>query len=227
MSHPLTRPDSRSSRHQAVSPASAPRTADEGKGKGISPQDKADPDSRTRPSTPASTRMAGPPPSSYVPSVGSRRGGRRESISSRQSTGSSIPVRAYMSPHPPSIVDSQKTAYHMRDPYVVVHGGRNSRGRDRDGMSRHSRANRRWWRSFPIHGWCFFVGFICPPAWWVASFVNPRSVVVSRMKDGGHIEEWNTTDNEALVWRFRCRLLSVLTLFLYIPIIVLAIVFGH
>ncbi len=194
MSHPLTRTDSRSSRHQAVTRTSALRMTDEGKGKGnagVGPQDKTELDSRTRPSTPCSTgRVSAHPPSAYVPSMGSRRGGRRESISSRQSAGSSIPVRAYMSPHPPSIVDSQRSAYHMRNPYRVVHGGRNPQGRDLDGMSRHSRANLKWWRSFPIHGWCFFAGFIFPPVWWVASFTNPRRVVVSKMRDGGLIEDF-------------------------------------
>ena len=174
---------------------------DESKGKSnatLRPPDNTEPESQTQASTPCSTGRTSippPPPSSYVPSTGSRRGGRRESFSSRLSAGSSIPVRAYLSPHPPSIVDSQKTEYHMRDPHLVVHGGRNSRGRDLDSISRHSRTNPKWWQTFPIHGWCFLVGFILPPIWWVASFTNPRHIVVSRMKEGGLIEEWNAADN--------------------------------
>ncbi|KAF8333574.1 uncharacterized protein EI90DRAFT_3052427 [Cantharellus anzutake] len=136
--------------------------------------------------------------------MSSRRGGRRGSISSQISARSSIPIRAFTSPHPPSIAGSHKTEYRLRDPYLVVHGGRNSRGRDLDTMSRYSRANRKWWRTLPPHGWCFFIGFIFPPVWWVASFTDPRHIVVSRMKDNGLIEEWNESDKGECFFMSEC-----------------------
>lgn len=81
------------------------------------------------------------------------------------------------------------------------------------------------YQRLPVHGWCFLLGFLLPPLWWAGCFLSPSRVVISRLRDNGLIEEWNELDPYAITWRFRCRLVSVLTIILYVPIITLAIIF--
>jgi hypothetical protein len=188
------------------------------------------------------------PPASYSPSfsstrVSSQNDHRRTSISSRLTSGGApIPMRAFLSPRPPSIAGNQLSEYHMQDPSLHL---RYSKTEQSEQAPRHIEVLR-WWQKLSIHGWCFILGFIFPPLWWAGAFLlRPRGVVLSRLKDNDLIEEWNDQDQGALfisypssmvsrifshtvalTWRFRCRLMSLFSLLIYTPIIVLAIIFG-
>lgn len=173
-----------------------------------------------------------PPPSSPAPGSTinrdySRSGtpSRRGSITSRFSAGgSSIPIRAIVSPRPPSAISRYPTpVYHLHDPTF-------EKRFSMDGTSSHfvtAESELGWWRRLPLQGWCFLIGFGFPPAWWYASVVAPRRVVFTRTRHNGLLEEWNQADQDALLWRFRCRLASLLTLCLYVVILVLAVVFAR
>lgn len=71
----------------------------------------------------------------------------------------SIPISALVSPHAPSIVPSGK--FHMRDPRRPPK----------------KLAETPWTLHFsteeepgsPVHAWCFFLGFILFPVWWIAA----------------------------------------------------------
>ncbi|OCH90416.1 hypothetical protein OBBRIDRAFT_730807 [Obba rivulosa] len=80
----------------------------------------------------------------------------------------------------------------------------------------------------PVHAWCFFVGFVLFPAWWIAAFLRtPRT----REVGGTDTEKAVTLDDpqvehDARTWRFRCRVMSVISVFTYIPFIVLVAIFA-
>lgn len=80
--------------------------------------------------------------------------GRRRSLSE-----ASIPMSALVAPHAPSITLS--SAYHMRDPHkppkvTPTEWSLRLKGPDDAGS--------------PVQAWCFFVGFVLFPMWWIASF---------------------------------------------------------
>ena len=71
----------------------------------------------------------------------------------------SFPISALVAPHAPSI--SRSSTYHMRDPrrppkIQPTEWSLKLKGPDEDGS--------------PIQAWCFFIGFVLFPIWWVASF---------------------------------------------------------
>lgn len=127
----------------------------------------------------------------------------------------SIPISALVSPHAPSIAPSGK--FHMRDPRRppkklaetpwTLHFG----GEDEPGSS--------------VHAWCFFVGFVLFPVWWVAALFlrTPRTRVVGDEK-GVSLDD-PQIEHDAKAWRFRCRVMSVVSLFTYIPFIILVVFF--
>lgn len=150
---------------------------------------------------------------------------RRGSITSRFSVGGgSIPIRAIVSPRPPSMISQHPmSVYHLHDPTL-------EKRFSMDAASTNfvtAESELSWWRRLPLQGWCFLIGFGFPPAWWYASLVAPRRVVFTRTRDNGLLEEWNQADQDALLWRFRCRLASLLTMCLYVVILVLAVVFTR
>ncbi|KAG8687328.1 hypothetical protein FRC11_007424 [Ceratobasidium sp. 423] len=88
----------------------------------------------------------------------------------------------------------------------------------------------------PMQGWCFLVGFFIPFVWWYASFVRAE-----RGYYGGGIwsrdveSQWEGVRTDvhrddgridAHAWRFRCRLMSAVSIVVYVPVIVLAAVFA-
>lgn len=79
----------------------------------------------------------------------------------------------------------------------------------------------------PFPAWCFFIGFILFPIWWVASFVP---IPKTRRLEGTDAEKGVTLDDpqvehDARTWRLRCRVMSAVSLLTYIPFIVLVAVF--
>ncbi|KAE9408303.1 hypothetical protein BT96DRAFT_914223 [Gymnopus androsaceus JB14] len=81
----------------------------------------------------------------------------------------------------------------------------------------------------PPHAWLFFFGFIIFPLWWVAAVLKiPRT----RRIEGGHDGQKSVVlddpqvEHDAKSWRFRCRIMSVVSLFTYIPFIILVAIFA-
>jgi len=80
----------------------------------------------------------------------------------------------------------------------------------------------------PIHAWLFFLGFVLFPVWWIAGFLV--RIPETRRIGGGEVEKGVVLDDpqvefDARSWRTRCRVMSVVSLFTYIPFIVLVAVF--
>ncbi|KIK69917.1 hypothetical protein GYMLUDRAFT_530903 [Collybiopsis luxurians FD-317 M1] len=75
----------------------------------------------------------------------------------------------------------------------------------------------------PIHAWLFFLGFILFPVWWIAGlFVGipkTRRLGKSVVLDDPQVE------HDAKSWRNRCRVMIVVSLFTYVPFIVLVTIF--
>lgn len=88
---------------------------------------------------------------------GSQRQQRRQSMSQYSQT--SIPISAILSPHAPSI--DRLSTFHMRDPRKPP-----------------LKRSVGWTLKFssggepgsPMQAWCFWVGFVLPPIWWLAAF---------------------------------------------------------
>lgn len=163
----------------------------------------------------------------------------------------SIPISALISPHAPS-VSHRSSIFHMRDPrrpapiqstpwslsFPTPAEGQSGyldrwnvisrlRGRSED----HKIVDRVGWTEgggSPVHAWLFFLGFVLFPVWWVAGFVV--GIPETRRIGGGEVEKGVVLDDpqvesDARSWRARCRVLSVVSLFTYIPFIVLVAVF--
>lgn len=127
----------------------------------------------------------------------------------------SIPISALVSPHAPSIVPSG--TFHMRDPrrppkkLAETPWTLYFRGEDEPGS--------------PVHAWCFFLGFALFPVWWIAALFlrTPRTRIVGDEK-GVSLDD-PQIEHDAKAWRFRCRVMSVVSLFTYIPFIILVVFF--
>ncbi|QRV92258.1 hypothetical protein RhiJN_20276 [Ceratobasidium sp. AG-Ba] len=91
----------------------------------------------------------------------------------------------------------------------------------------------------PRQGWCFIFGFILPFLWWYASFARAErgyygggvwSRDVEAQWEGVKTRKSDYRDDgriDAHTWRFRCRLMAVASLVIYVPVIVLAAVFAR
>ncbi|KAI0927726.1 hypothetical protein AcV5_008185 [Taiwanofungus camphoratus] len=141
-----------------------------------------------------------------------RRTDRRRSMSER-----SIPISALVTPHAPSVVTSS-SVYHMRDPRKPpkirpTEWSLRFRSEDEEGS--------------PLQAWCFFIGFVLFPLWWIASLCP---IPKTRCVGGTDTEKAVTLDDpqvehDARIWRIRCRVMSAVSFVTYIPFIVLVAVF--
>ncbi|KAH9950683.1 hypothetical protein B0H21DRAFT_776610 [Amylocystis lapponica] len=151
----------------------------------------------------ASMRSARRPESSHAD--------RRRSLSEI-----SIPISALIAPHAPSL--NRSSAYHMHDPRkppktTPTVWSLRLRSADEEGS--------------PLQAWCFFIGFILFPIWWVASF---SFIPKTREVGGTDTEKAVTLDDpqverDARTWRTRCRIMAGISFLTYIPFIVLVAVF--
>ncbi|KAH8085992.1 hypothetical protein BXZ70DRAFT_1002288 [Cristinia sonorae] len=160
-----------------------------------------------------STRSQQAPPTPTGSNHDSRRGtmDRRRSMSEM-----SIPISALIAPHAPSV--SRSSTYHMRDPkrppaVRPTSWSLHFKNEDEDGS--------------PLHAWCFFLGFVLFPLWWVASFVP---IPETRRVGGTDTEKAVTLDDpqveqDARSWRFRCRIMAGVAVVTYIPFIILIAIF--
>ncbi|KAI0763526.1 hypothetical protein BD413DRAFT_203684 [Trametes elegans] len=175
------------------------------------PNRSAIPSSLHRAASKTASMRSGARPESMAASA-HRHSERRRSMSEI-----SIPISALVAPHAPSI-SVRSSMYHMRDPRkppriqpTPWHLQR--RSEDQEGS--------------PIHGWLFFIGFVLFPLWYVASFWR---IPKTRLVGGTDPEKAVTLDDpqvehDARSWRFRCRIMSVVSLFTYIPFIILVAIF--
>ncbi|KAF8895218.1 hypothetical protein BD779DRAFT_1668535 [Infundibulicybe gibba] len=149
--------------------------------------------------------------------------------SRRSLSQTSIPMSALISPHAPSI--SRSSTFHMRDPrnprpYKVHHGHYpyptptiiqplvvRTVGRT---------------RREPLVGMAILFRVPIFPIWWVAAFMTTPK---TRRLDGGDAEKGVVLDDpqvefDAKSWRTRCRVMAVVSLFTYVPFIVLVAIFA-
>lgn len=176
------------------------------------------------PTDSASLQQLGRQPGSYSGSIRSTPAGSDKIRSSHRprSTSSlshaSIPLSALVSPHAPSVSRSLN-AYHMRDPrkppkIQSTPWGLRFRTEDDNGS--------------PIHAWFFFVGFVIFPIWWVASVWSvpkTRQVGLEEEPEKAVTLDDPQVEHDAKSWRFRCRIMLVVSIFTYIPFIVLVAIF--
>ncbi|KAI0365309.1 hypothetical protein BV20DRAFT_762770 [Pilatotrama ljubarskyi] len=142
---------------------------------------------------------------------------RRNSVRRRSVSEISIPISALIAPHAPSI-SVRSSVYHMRDPRKPprVHP-----------TPWYLQLSSPEQEGSPVHAWFFFIGFIIFPLWYVASFWR---IPKTRHVGGTDTEKAVTLDDpqvehDARSWRFRCRIMSVVSLLTYIPFIVLVAIF--
>ena len=99
-----------------------------------------------------------------------------------------------------------------------------------------------------MQAWCFFLGFLLFPIWWIAGFF--LHVPTTRIAGDVDAEKGVTIDDpqiehgkscysllvprdptvsmaDAKIWRFRCRVMSAVSLCTYVPFIVLVVIFTR
>ncbi|KAF8843282.1 hypothetical protein BDN67DRAFT_897518 [Paxillus ammoniavirescens] len=130
----------------------------------------------------------------------------------------SIPISAFVSPHAPSV--STSTRFHMRDPRKPPKKPSDTEWGLRFATDDTPRS--------PSQAWCFFLGFVLFPVWWVAALF--LRIPETRVVGDADVEKAVTIDDpqiehDAKSWRFRCRVMAVVSLFTYIPFIILIAIF--
>ncbi|KAF8577473.1 hypothetical protein K439DRAFT_553051 [Ramaria rubella] len=160
-----------------------------------------------------------PPPSRPSSSL------RTLPINPRSLSQTSIPIRAIVSPRPPSI--DRRSEYHMRDPALPLPRRQSTQW---TGGARKPEGAEELRRTLPLQGWAFIVGFAIFPLWWIAAVapVGWGWGWTKGLQDGkGAWSEEDLAAREvmeydvAYTWRQRCRLMSLLGLFVYVPLVVL------
>ncbi|KAH9035879.1 hypothetical protein EDB85DRAFT_1862620 [Lactarius pseudohatsudake] len=156
-------------------------------------------------SGPARSTSAGPPESASERE-------RRRSVSQR-----SIPISALVTPHAPSI--GRSSAYHMRDP-------RRPPRRMETGWALRFRTMEE--EGSPVQAWLFYIALVLFPLWWVGAVWR---VPKTRVVGGTDTEKAVPLDDpqiefDARSWRFRCRVMAAVSLFTYVPFIVLVSIFA-
>ncbi|OSC98002.1 hypothetical protein PYCCODRAFT_1418430 [Trametes coccinea BRFM310] len=174
------------------------------------PNRPTNPSTLHRAASKTASMRSGMRPESMIAAV-HRNAERRRSLSEI-----SIPISALVAPHAPSL-SVRSSMYHMRDPrrprvhptpwYLEL------RTADHDGS--------------PVQAWFFFLGFILFPLWYLASFWR---IPKTRQVGGTDTEKAVTLDDpqvehDARSWRLRCRIMAAVSLFTYIPFIVLVAIF--
>ncbi|KAJ7595081.1 hypothetical protein C8J56DRAFT_928346 [Mycena floridula] len=81
----------------------------------------------------------------------------------------------------------------------------------------------------PIHAWLFFLGFVLFPVWWLAGFLV--RIPKTRRLASGSVEKGVVLDDpqvefDARSWRTRCRIMAAVSIFTYVPFIVLVAIFA-
>jgi len=81
----------------------------------------------------------------------------------------------------------------------------------------------------PINGLLFYPGFLFPPFWWIASFMkwSPFDPQIASEKRWSpwRVQLARDLDMSAKTWRDRSRVMALVSLVTYLPLIVLLAVF--
>jgi hypothetical protein len=172
--------------------------------------------------------------------------GRSASHASHQSNGhqlprppsrhslsqTSIPISALISPHVASV--GRIGTFHMRDPRKP--NPVQSTPWSLSFPSHVDPGEPRWaWRGWverggsPIHAWLFFIGFIIFPIWWLAALFIPvpRTRHLPADAEKGVILDDPQVEHDAKSWRTRCRVMAGVSVFTYVPFIVLVAIFAR
>ncbi|THV03906.1 hypothetical protein K435DRAFT_817146 [Dendrothele bispora CBS 962.96] len=82
----------------------------------------------------------------------------------------------------------------------------------------------------PLHAWLFFAGFILFPIWWIAGFLvripKTRRIDPGRRGEKAVVLDDPQVEHDAKSWRFRCRIMALVSLITYVPFIVLVAIFA-
>ncbi|CAE6431936.1 unnamed protein product [Rhizoctonia solani] len=160
----------------------------------------------------------------FTPRVQSLYGtGAKPDYSSHRQSVSSIP-------RPKSRASARSNATGARSYRSNATGARSNK------TSASQRGPKRWQDKLPLQGWCFLVGFFIPFVWWYAAFARAEKGYygggvwardVESQWEGVRTDVHRADDRiDAHTWRFRCRLMSVVSIVVYVPVIVLAAVFA-
>ncbi|KAF5315130.1 hypothetical protein D9619_007234 [Psilocybe cf. subviscida] len=172
--------------------------------------------------------------------------GRSASHTSHQSNGhqlprppsrhslsqASIPISALISPHVASV--ARMGTYHMRDPRKPnpVQNTPWTLSFPSHVDSEESRWSWRGWverGGSPIHAWLFFIGFIIFPIWWLAALFIPvpRTRHLPADAEKGVILDDPQVEHDAKSWRRRCRVMAGVSIFTYVPFVVLVAIYAR
>lgn len=80
-----------------------------------------------------------------------------------------------------------------------------------------------------MHAWMFFIGFVLFPLWWIAGFLVgiPKTRVFGAGEaEKGVILDDPQVEHDAVSWRKRCRIMTIVSLFTYVPFVVCVAVFA-
>jgi len=135
-----------------------------------------------------------PEPATYLPPGAPRRSSRRSRPPSIVTPGGTIPMRAILSPRPPSMAAGRTgMLYHLREPRRYNSEGSIPKSARRssfypeppieedDAGVGHSleavgMTKKTWTEALPLQGWAFFIGFLLPFLWWAAALSSVREV---------------------------------------------------
>ncbi|PPQ84282.1 hypothetical protein CVT25_013220 [Psilocybe cyanescens] len=167
------------------------------------------------------------PSASYASQSHTQRAPSRRSLSQ-----ASIPISALISPHAPSI--SHSGNFHMRDPrkpnpIQSTPWTLSFPSHVQEDESRWSRAGWVERGGSPLHAWLFFIGFIVFPLWWIAALfipIPPTRRLGGTDAEKGVILDDPQVEHDTKSWRTRCRVMAIVSVFTYIPFIVLVAVFA-
>ncbi|KAH7337153.1 hypothetical protein B0J17DRAFT_455794 [Rhizoctonia solani] len=160
----------------------------------------------------------------FTPRVQSLYGtGAKADYSSHRQSVSSIP-------RPKSRASARSNATGARSYRSNATGARSNK------TSASQRGPKRWQDKLPLQGWCFLVGFFIPFVWWYAAFARAEKGYygggiwardVESQWEGVRTDVHRADDRiDAHTWRFRCRLMTAVSIVVYVPVIVLAAVFA-
>jgi hypothetical protein len=155
---------------------------------------------------PMSVRSGSGPPSTL--GAGSRNGQRM-----RNTSQTSIPISAIISPRPPS--------RHQQSSSSTTKGHNPLKNKYQELSWEESWHIR--WNDMPIHGWLFIGGFILPIFWWIGAVLPlPASDETVEPDWVSYEARWRTRS-----WRIRCIVASVISTVIYVPVIVCAVIFSR
>jgi len=157
---------------------------------------------------------------------------------SHNASAVSIPVSAIVSPRVPSVRRSISGASRRSDGFRYEDPLRNRANRNQ--RRRKSEVFADSWildrEEMPLQAWLFLAGFLFPPCWWAALVIpvrrggkgkGPETGVTDKSTSGLWLDASQYDEELARMWRTRCLIAAIVTIVVYVPIIVCAVVFSR